>query len=140
MVILAKLRQIPPFIVTSHGADLFALKGKLFNWLRLLVTKNASQLTVVSKVMATELAKLGVNEKKIAVMPMGIDMSHFTLASEITRSKYEILFVGRLVEKKGLCDLLNALPEILKKEPKAYITVVGFGPEESKLKSTSFTT
>ena len=133
--LLSKVTKVPPFLVTSHGADLFALQGKLFNSLKLFVAKKASKLSVVSKVMATELIKMGVNEDKITIMPMGVNMAHFCLNSDVTRSKYEILFVGRLVEKKGLCYLLSALPEILKYQPNVYLTIIGFGPEEHALKA-----
>lgn len=133
--LLSKITKVPPFIVTSHGADLFALQGKFFNSLKLFVAKKASTLSVVSKVMATELINMGVNEGKITIMPMGVNMAHFCLNSDVTRSEYEILFVGRLVEKKGLCYLLSALPEILKYQPNVYLTIIGFGPEEDALKA-----
>ncbi len=135
LALLSKVIKIPPFLVTSHGADLFALQGKFFNSLKLFIAKKASKLSVVSKVMATELINMGVNEDKITIMPMGVNMAHFCLNSDVTRSEYEILFVGRLVEKKGLCYLLSALPEILKYQPHVYLTIIGFGPEEDALKA-----
>ena len=45
----------------------------------------------------------------------------------------KLLFVGRLVEKKGLRYLIDALPSILAKHPDATLTIVGEGPEKKRL-------
>jgi glycosyltransferase involved in cell wall biosynthesis len=44
------------------------------------------------------------------------------------------LFVGRLVEKKGLRYLIGALPLILKRHPRVCLRVAGDGPEKKNLK------
>ena len=41
----------------------------------------------------------------------------------------QILFVGRLVEKKGVKYLIQALPSIRQRVPGAHLVVVGSGPE-----------
>ena len=41
----------------------------------------------------------------------------------------ELLFVGRLVEKKGLRHLLDAMPMVVAKHPGTTLTIAGFGPE-----------
>lgn len=50
------------------------------------------------------------------------------------RSDRELLFVGRLVEKKGLRHLLDAMPAVLRAHPDARLAVAGFGPEERALR------
>src|SRR5690606_15038310 len=42
------------------------------------------------------------------------------------------LFVGRMVEKKGLRHLIHAMPRILACCPDATLTIAGFGPEEKE--------
>ena len=129
-------RRTPPFVATSHGADLFALRGSLFGAIRRFVVNRAYALTVVSKAMRDELAALGLDVSKVSVQPMGIDLrERFTPDPTVARSKDEILFVGRLVEKKGLRHLLDAMPAILAAHPRARLTVAGFGPEESALRA-----
>jgi glycosyltransferase involved in cell wall biosynthesis len=124
--------RAPPFLVTSHGADLFALRGKVFNALKRFVVRKAAMVTVVSDAMRSELARMGADVADVRVQPMGVDLTgRFVPDPAITRSRQEILFAGRLVEKKGLRYLIDAMPSILQACPSAHLTVVGFGPEEA---------
>ncbi len=124
--------RTPPFLVTSHGADLFALRGKLLDALKRFVVRKAAMVTVVSDAMRTELARLGVDIADVRVQPMGVDLETLFVPDPGTkRSRDEILFVGRLVEKKGLRHLIDAMPAILQACPTVHLTVVGFGPEEA---------
>lgn len=128
-------KDIPPMLVTSHGADLFALKGRVFDSLKKFVARRASGLTVVSSAMKVELEKLRI-PLTIDVLPMGVDLqSRFTPKPDSKRTKNEILFVGRLVEKKGLHTLIQALPLILESCPDVVLKIAGFGPEKQYLET-----
>lgn len=128
-------RRVPPFVVTSHGADLFALRAAPLVVLKRFVIKHAAAITVVSKVMQDEVLKLGADIARASVQPMGVDMrTRFIPDSAVNRSTTEILFVGRLVEKKGLARLIAVMPAVLSVCPDASLTVVGFGPEEAALR------
>ena len=123
------------YVVTSHGADLYALKGRLLDGIKRFVARRAAAATVVSSAMRERLATLGVPAAHIHVLPMGVDLSErFTPDPSVPRSQHEILFVGRLVEKKGLRHLIAALPQVLEGVPDAFLTIVGFGPEEAALR------
>lgn len=128
-------RGRPPFVVTSHGADLYALRGRAWDVVKRFVAGRASAVTVVSSAMKDQLAKLGVPGGKVMVQSMGVDLSErFTPDPSVPRSSREILFVGRLVEKKGVRHLLDAMPGVLRQRPDVELCVVGFGPEEAALR------
>lgn len=134
LVSFASGRKIP-FIVTSHGADLYALRGRLMNSLKRFVVKHANAVTVVSDAMQLEMARLEIETTKVSVQPMGVDLENrFTPGPEEERSADEILFVGRLVEKKGLNYLLDAMPAIRAAKPSVCLKIAGFGPEETALR------
>lgn len=132
------LQRLPgrrvPFVVTSHGADLFALKGKVFDSLKSHVARSASYVTVVSEPMRRAVLATGAHPDRVRIGPMGVDLSaRFVADATVARSEFELLFVGRLVEKKGLKHLINAMPRILADRPDTILTVAGFGPERAVL-------
>jgi glycosyltransferase involved in cell wall biosynthesis len=129
-------RRFPPYLVTSHGADLFTLRGRISRKFKNFVIKKAAAVTVVSEAMRDELERIGADIEKVRVQPMGVDLCHdFAPDPTVERSRDEILFVGRLVEKKGLRHLIDAMPAILLAHPSAHLTVVGFGPEEAECRA-----
>jgi len=72
-------------------------------------------MTVVSSAMQDEIKKLVPEATLPTIAPMGTDLKHlFTPDDSVCRKLNQLLFVGRLVEKKGLKYLLQAMPEILK--------------------------
>jgi glycosyltransferase involved in cell wall biosynthesis len=123
-----------PFVVTSHGADLFALRGSVPMTLKRFVVRRCRALTVVSAAMQADADAL-LGNRRSQVSPMGVDLREsFVPDPTVEREAGRILFVGRLVEKKGVEVLLHALPSIIEAVPHARLTIVGFGPLEGDLR------
>ncbi len=124
-----------PLTCTSHGGDLFALSGKFFHRLKHWIIEKSKGLTVVSSAMKESVESMGVAPGKIQVISMGVDLKNLFIPNPQTiRSRRELLFVGRLVEKKGLRILLDAIPLILIKYPDVRLIVAGAGPIEPELR------
>lgn len=78
-----------------------------------------------------ELVKKGFPSEKIRVVPFGIDAAKITPA--IGWDHGYVLFVGRLVEEKGIWVLLKAAKNL----PQIKFKIIGTGPEEKKLKQAA---
>lgn len=123
----------PAIVCTSHGTDLFGLTGFVFSWLQKQVISKVNRLTVVSAALRAHAISL-VSRGDVEVIPMGVDLAvTFTPPVTSGRSSTELLFVGRLVEQKGVQYLIMAMPEILKKHPQAMLAIAGDGPERENL-------
>lgn len=120
-------------LCTSHGGDLYGLKGAVFSRVNRMVADACDHLTVVSRSMRGDLMKLGVESRKVSIIPMGVDLRHRFVPPAVPSSTESLLFVGRLVEKKGLRYLLAAMPKILKRFPRTHLTVAGDGPSRLEL-------
>lgn len=121
-----------PLVCTSHGGDLYALRGKLMRRVNRWTMNRCDALVVVSQAMAEHIDRIYAPIVRPTVISMGIDASRvFTPASNPQRADNEILFVGRLVEKKGLSHLIEAMPTVLRQRPDVRLTIVGTGPEET---------
>jgi glycosyltransferase involved in cell wall biosynthesis len=132
---LSRIFRIP-YVVTSHGGDLFGLRGRLATSLKRHVAADAAVLTVVSSAMRAEAARIGLRPPRLDVLPMGVDLQErFVPDDSIARAADELLFVGRLVPKKGLVHLFNALPSILARRPAVKLSIAGSGPEEASLRT-----
>lgn len=131
--------QKPAIVCTSHGTDLLGLTGSVFRWLLKKVIARVDKLTVVSTALRTKVSDLNKRDD-VEVIPMGVDlMGGFARSVAKTRSDNELLFVGRLVEQKGVQYLILAMPEILKKHPQATLTIVGDGPARESLRRLAIT-
>ena len=132
---LALSRRRIPLVCTSHGGDLYALRGKILQRLKRWIMDKSVALTVVSTAMKKTVVDMGVDPDKVEVVPMGVDLKGlFTPDPHVQRKTDELLFVGRLVEKKGVHFLLEAMPAVLKKHPTVRLILAGSGPMEPELR------
>lgn len=125
----------PALVCTSHGSDLLGLSGKVFAWMKTWTIKHADRLAVVSEAMRNRASVLAPSNS-VDVIPMGVDLTgRFTPPTVNTRSYDELLFAGRLVENKGVCQLILAMPEVAMRYPDVRLTIVGDGPERVRLEA-----
>ncbi len=121
-------RQAPPVLVTSHGGDLYALRGTLLEWLKRWVLRRADAISVVSHAMRDHCAAQHIDVERIVVQSMGVDLDDTFTPGDSQVDRSGLVFVGRLVEKKGLTHLLDALAILDARFPDLCLTIVGDGP------------
>lgn len=149
-----------PFIQTVHGvlADEYvqslqgafqSFRSKLANlimWrlskLEEITAKNATLIATVSKYSSDKMIQFyDVDKSRIRVVPNGVDTQHFKPSERGHRIKHKIgldgklcvLFVGRLIPRKGLPLLIEAAKQIVKEFQQTMFVVVGNGPLRDSL-------
>lgn len=130
-----KKRYKVPYIVRFGGGDIpgfqdrFRIIYKLIGPFEKIIWKNAEALVANSRGLK-ELAKNFYCKKEIQVVSNGVDATFFKENIEKKETEeYRILFVSRLIERKGLQFIipqLKTLQESCKKT--IMLTVVGDGP------------
>lgn len=126
-------RKAPPVLVTSHGGDLFALQGALLVGLKRWVLARATRTTVVSRAMRDYAVELGCDTSKIFVQSMGVDLCRTFTPGDPAQERKGIIFVGRLVEKKGIGYLIEAMGPLVRRFPDLQLTIIGDGPLRQSL-------
>ena len=125
----------PRLICTAHGGDVYGLKGPMMRNLRRFILARASLCTVVSEAMRREVLRQLEKPVRIAVVPMGVDLKQRFIPGRIRRHEKQLLFAGRLVAKKGVEFLLQAMPRIRQAHPDVSLLIVGHGPEKDRLEN-----
>jgi colanic acid/amylovoran biosynthesis glycosyltransferase len=132
LMALLSARRVP-WLVTTLGGDLYALTSAPLRFLKGQVLRRASTVTVMNREMRRAVIDLGVPEDKVRVLPMGVELARVHRGdAPSARVPGRLVFVGRLVEKKGVRVLLDALGDL----PPAIdwsLDVVGDGPLRAEL-------
>jgi glycosyltransferase involved in cell wall biosynthesis len=122
----------PPYIVTLHGMDVVLLEGSATA--RVVagrILRRAAAVTAVSSDLAARAARaVGLDPERIVVQPMPIDAARFTRTS---RGGGGVVTVGRLQPRKRLPLLLDALVRLRTGGRTLPLTIIGDGPERSRL-------
>jgi len=130
-----KKRLAVPLVATLHGHDITKHEKKGFSRSkREKLFHRADRVIAVSDyIYHTAIAK-GCPEHKLIKHSIGIDLEKFNASKQETASP-ELLFVGRLVEKKGCVYLLDAMKLLAKQYPELKLVIVGDGPLKNMLEN-----
>jgi glycosyltransferase involved in cell wall biosynthesis len=121
-----------PIVVTTHGGDVYALRAAPLVALKRWVFSRSARVTTVNGEMRERLTEWGVPEARSSVIPMGVDLAPALAArGRVERRPGRVVAVGRLVEKKGFGNLLEALRGI--DDLPWELVVVGDGPWRERL-------
>jgi len=129
-----------PLIVTLHGYDVSSSdcvlarspEGRLYLRRREELWSRASVFLCISQFIRDRAIEKGFPANKLRVHYTGTDLALFEFRAS-DRDDNMILFVGRLVEKKGCSYLLDALSQLRQDHPAVHLVVIGSGPLEEQL-------
>jgi glycosyltransferase involved in cell wall biosynthesis len=82
-----------------------------------------------------DLMRAGIPEHNIRLFPLGVDHSRYAPGAAGKSPTPLFVFVGRLVPMKRANLCVAAMPRVLEQHPDAQLAIVGYGPEEERLRS-----
>ena len=131
-----------PLVVTLHGYDVMTedaahrktWRGRVYLRRRAELWRRASLFLCVSEAIRQKALARGYPAEKLEVHRIGVDCEHLRPRTVAPRDPL-ILFVGRLVEKKGCSHLLRAMRLVRQRLPDASLAVLGDGLERERLKA-----
>jgi colanic acid/amylovoran biosynthesis glycosyltransferase len=131
-----------PLIVTLHGYDVTtedavfdeSLAGRRYLAQRPALFAEASQFLCISQAIRQQAISRGFPQEKLTVHYTGVDTEFFLPEAGITREPI-VLFVGRLVAKKGCEYAIRAIAEIQEELLEVQLVIIGDGPLRGQLEA-----
>jgi glycosyltransferase involved in cell wall biosynthesis len=127
-----------PVVVTAHGGDVFGLPGPMLARAKASALRAADAVTANSSFTEAALRRLAPDLGAVERIPMGVSTA--APASKVVadvRARHRrgdgplVVFAGRLVEEKGVDDLLEAMARLAGAHPDATALVLGDGQDRA---------
>ena len=152
-ILSARILRLP-VIISSHGVRYVTLSKTLNgisqkfllafeHWLDIITTKSADLVIVVSTSTMGHFAALGITKRKLKLIPIGVEISKFTVCNRVretlrkeldVQNNFVIGFVGRFSVEKNLFTLLEAFAQASKHHDEMKLILVGTGQMAEELK------
>lgn len=124
-----------PLIVTYHGLDITVRPTSSAEVeRRRMAFAVADRVIAISRYIAEMLYAAGCPPDKVVIQSIGIDTTLFT-PGDGPRAAHRVLFVGRLVAKKGVIHLLRAMERVQSVRPETELVICGDGDLRASLET-----
>jgi glycosyltransferase involved in cell wall biosynthesis len=134
-------------VVSLQGRGILDLPSNSLLYAKLHKFYRTVSLKLAYKVVASchefaDIAKIYTNESKIVYLPNLVDIEEFSdvekdyslLPFKYTGDEDLVFTIRRLVRKNGVQFAVEAMPEIIRNNPRARLVAIGWGPLEEYLK------
>ncbi|MFF2448981.1 glycosyltransferase [Neobacillus sp. NPDC058068] len=129
------------FIVTAHGGDIDKMvkkSGRIFNMTKTILAEADHVIAVGQELYTTLETEFGVSRDKLSLINMGVNLDVFKVVDksvarlrlEIPQNKTPLLFVGNIIEQKGLNDLVEAFAVLKKDLPEYELYIIGSNKDQ----------
>jgi phosphatidylinositol alpha-1,6-mannosyltransferase len=144
-VLATKLSGIP-HVVTVHGGDIFALQGRVLHILKRFTLHQADAVTVNSSATKNAVMEIASRVRDLRYIPMGVTIDGPAREEGVGEIRLHhrrgggplVLFVGRVVEEKGVEDLLRATNLLVPSMPDISVLIVGDGQDRIPMQEVAW--
>ncbi len=126
-----------PVVTTVHGHDITKHENATQSPATRRFFDDVDRIIAVSDFIAEQALARGCPEQKLVQHYIGIDLEKFTQPKNES-DEPSLLFVGRLVEKKGCTYLLRAMEQLKPRFPELRLTIIGEGDLKASLQQEAF--
>lgn len=146
-IVYSKIAGVPFILWSVDTTEARITKGYLATLIRKGTIKYSTKFVASGTATKKDLLHLGANSKDISIGIDTIDVEFFKSRSEkmrenkdLIRSEYKfperlILFVGQLIKRKGVINLIKAFEIMRRRYSDVGLLLVGSGSEKKKLQS-----
>ncbi|WP_119395166.1 glycosyltransferase [Salinibius halmophilus] len=126
-------------VATPHGfSTQMDFKLKLYTTLGNFSLKHFDAVAPLSMELMNDMVRLGVNTDKTTFIENGVDLTELKpmVQDSVTiknENNYTIGYVGQLIPRKGVKDLINAFSKFHETYPQSQLQLVGDGEQKQEL-------
>ena len=139
-LIVKKLLGIP-YLVFAHGLEFARFSPNSLSWrICKRIYGRAEAILAISESTQTILAGRCLDSSKVHIVRLGVSDQIFETVPPLTNwngqsfeGRQVILSVSRLIERKGVDKVIEALPLVLEQCPDVLYVVIGDGPYRERL-------
>ena len=125
-----------PVAVTIHGLDI-TYDVWPYPLLRRTFLRKVDACVFISRATRSAAAECDVGARRTETIGIGVDLSSIP-TPKVDRADNLLLFVGRLVKRKGLAWFVGeVLPDLIRDHPKVRLAVIGEGPERKRIEAVA---
>ncbi|MDP5031416.1 MAG: glycosyltransferase [Paraglaciecola sp.] len=126
-------------VVTPHGFENAKdLKLRTFIWLGCQAMRFATKVVPLSKQLMRDCKRIGVKDSKVLYIQNGVDLSEveaFPAPQKSESREKRIGFVGQMISRKNISDLLDIFDSLHDKHPNTRLILLGDGDQRVELES-----
>ena len=136
------IKSINPDVPVIFSPHLDIVRGrfagkylwKLYNTIARTVFRKSASVISCSKFESKNICDVGVDPKKITIIPHGVDLID-TTNHKTSDETIQLLYTGHLIPRKGVDHIIEGLNSLVNEMDvkNVRLTIVGEGPEKQKL-------
>ena len=136
--VLAAKKAGVPVIVTPHGFENAKdIKLRLFIWLGCQAMKFADHVVPLSPQLVKDCKQYAIKEPQLVYIQNGVDLSEVEKFKNkplaLTKAKKRIGFIGQMISRKNIIDLLDVFNELHNKMDNVELVLLGDGDSRVSL-------